>query len=250
MTMTDYYDVLEVKRDATEQEIKKAYRKLALKWHPDKNPTKKEEAERKFKQLSEAYEVLSDKEKRKIYDRYGKEGLINGAGTTSSAFDDLAGFHFGTFHGGFTFRDPEEVFREFFGGRDPFADFFADISRPSRSRQSRNQVGLTGQRYTTGFFGFPSPSFGFGGFGNDAIASSGGFTSFFSSSSSMRPSGGDSTAGMKVRKTSTSTKFINGKKLVTKKVIDNGVETVTVLEDGVLKSKTVNGVQQAIADKK
>lgn len=60
--MADYYEVLEVTKTATAVDVKKAYRKLALKWHPDKNPDKKEEAEKKFKEISEAYEVLSDGE--------------------------------------------------------------------------------------------------------------------------------------------------------------------------------------------
>ncbi|XP_072820152.1 dnaJ homolog subfamily B member 6 isoform X3 [Vicugna pacos] len=115
--MVDYYEVLGVQRHASAEDIKKAYRKLALKWHPDKNPENKEEAERKFKQVAEAYEVLSDAKKRDIYDRYGKEGL-NGGGGGGSHFDS-------PFEFGFTFRNPEEVFREFFGGRDPFSfDFF------------------------------------------------------------------------------------------------------------------------------
>uniref|UniRef100_A0A4W2EUI4 DnaJ heat shock protein family (Hsp40) member B6 n=1 Tax=Bos indicus x Bos taurus TaxID=30522 RepID=A0A4W2EUI4_BOBOX len=115
--MVDYYEVLGVQRHASAEDIKKAYRKLALKWHPDKNPENKEEAERKFKQVAEAYEVLSDAKKRDIYDRYGKEGL-NGGGGGGSHFDS-------PFEFGFTFRNPEDVFREFFGGRDPFSfDFF------------------------------------------------------------------------------------------------------------------------------
>nr|2EJ7_A Chain A, HCG3 gene [Homo sapiens] len=69
--MVDYYEVLDVPRQASSEAIKKAYRKLALKWHPDKNPENKEEAERRFKQVAEAYEVLSDAKKRDIYDRYG-----------------------------------------------------------------------------------------------------------------------------------------------------------------------------------
>ncbi|XP_058516640.1 dnaJ homolog subfamily B member 6 isoform X3 [Ochotona princeps] len=115
--MVDYYEVLGVQRHASPEDIKKAYRKLALKWHPDKNPENKEEAERKFKQVAEAYEVLSDAKKRDIYDKYGKEGL-NGGGGGGSHFDS-------PFEFGFTFRNPEDVFREFFGGRDPFSfDFF------------------------------------------------------------------------------------------------------------------------------
>jgi molecular chaperone DnaJ len=74
---TNYYDILGVKREASDQEIKKAYRKLARKWHPDVNPGDKA-AEEKFKKISQAYEVLSDKEKRKLYDEFGEAGLAQG----------------------------------------------------------------------------------------------------------------------------------------------------------------------------
>ncbi|KAF6027326.1 DNAJB6 [Bugula neritina] len=76
----DYYEVLGISRTATSAEIKKAYRKQALQWHPDKNPEKKEEAETRFKLIAEAYEILSDKEKRQIYDKYGHEGLTGNEG--------------------------------------------------------------------------------------------------------------------------------------------------------------------------
>ncbi|KAF6209039.1 hypothetical protein GE061_014782 [Apolygus lucorum] len=66
--MVDYYKVLDVTKNSTTADIKKAYRKLALKWHPDKNPDNPEEATKRFKEISEAYEVLSDDSKRKIYD--------------------------------------------------------------------------------------------------------------------------------------------------------------------------------------
>lgn len=71
----DYYTVLGVARDADQAAIKKAYRKLAVKWHPDKNPDNTKQAEEAFKKIGEAYACLSDAEKRQIYDRYGKEGL-------------------------------------------------------------------------------------------------------------------------------------------------------------------------------
>lgn len=75
----DYYNVLKVGRNASEEELKKAYKKLAMIWHPDKNNTNnKTEAEAKFKQISEAYDVLSDPHKRKYYDRYGVVGLSTG----------------------------------------------------------------------------------------------------------------------------------------------------------------------------
>ncbi len=86
-----YYEVLQVSKDATTTEIKKAYRKLALQYHPDKNKGNKE-AEEKFKLINEAYAVLSDPQKREIYDMYGKEGLNGGSGRggfSSSSMDDI-----------------------------------------------------------------------------------------------------------------------------------------------------------------
>ncbi len=100
----DYYEVLEVARDADDATIKKAYRKLAMKYHPDRNPDNKE-AEEKFKELGEAYEVLSNPEKRAAYDRMGhdafKNGGMNGAG---------GGGGFGGF------SDPMDIFAQMFGG--------------------------------------------------------------------------------------------------------------------------------------
>ena len=80
----DFYATLQVPKAATDVDIKKAYRKLAMRYHPDKNPENPEEAARKFQEIGEAYDVLSDLEKRAIYDQYGYEGLINGV-------DDQAG---------------------------------------------------------------------------------------------------------------------------------------------------------------
>lgn len=101
---TDYYDILSVARNSSGPEIKKAYRKLAMKYHPDRNPDDKE-AENRFKECTEAYEVLSDEKKRQIYDTYGHEGLKNSghsAGDASdifSSFGDIFGDLFG-FGGG------------------------------------------------------------------------------------------------------------------------------------------------------
>ncbi|GIV44533.1 MAG: hypothetical protein KatS3mg035_1656 [Bacteroidia bacterium] len=74
MAKRDYYEVLGVSKNASQDEIKKAYRKLALKYHPDQNPGDKE-AEEKFKEITEAYSVLSDEQKKSMYDRYGHEGM-------------------------------------------------------------------------------------------------------------------------------------------------------------------------------
>lgn len=128
--MVNYYKTLELPRNATNDEIKKAYRKLALKWHPDKNPDDLDTANKKFKDISEAYEVLSDDNKRKMYDRYGKDGVSNnrsGVGSSRQSTDD-----FDIEFGFFKFRDPEDIFREFFGG-SPFSTFFG--KSPSRSKR-------------------------------------------------------------------------------------------------------------------
>src|SRR6266700_2203969 len=108
MAKRDYYDILGVKRDADEEEIKKAYRKLAVKFHPDKNPGDKT-AEESFKELGEAYEVLNDSQKRAAYDQYGHAAFDRRAG----GFGRAGGFH-----------DPFEVFREVFGGGSIFEDLF------------------------------------------------------------------------------------------------------------------------------
>ena len=101
MQEVDYYEVLQVSRDSTGAEIKKAYRKLALKYHPDKNPGDKE-AEEKFKLINEAYQVLSDDEKRAIYDRYGKAGLEGqGGGFSNATMDDIMDIFNSMFGGGF-----------------------------------------------------------------------------------------------------------------------------------------------------
>lgn len=122
----DFYEVLGVKKDATETEIKKAYRKLALEYHPDRNKTK--EAEEKFKEINEAYEVLSDPQKKQAYDQFGHNAFNGGQGPFSGGF---GGRTYG--QGPFTytyygdqeagdfggFSDPFDIFEQFFGG-SPF----------------------------------------------------------------------------------------------------------------------------------
>jgi hypothetical protein len=94
---TDYYKLLGVSKDASEDELKKAYKKMALKWHPDRNQGS-EEASKKFKEISEAFEVLSDKQKRTIYDQFGEEGLKGGGGPPPGA--GAGGNPFASFGGG------------------------------------------------------------------------------------------------------------------------------------------------------
>ena len=85
MSKRDYYEVLGVSKNATEAEIKKAYRQMALKYHPDKNPDDKS-AEDKFKEAAEAYEVLSNQDKRKRYDQYGHAGVGGASGANGYAY--------------------------------------------------------------------------------------------------------------------------------------------------------------------
>lgn len=111
----DYYKILGIQKGASEEEIKKAYRKMALKYHPDKN--KSTGAEEKFKEIAEAYEVLSDKKKRDIFDQYGEEGLSGGMGAGMGSTGNT-NFNY-TFHG-----DPKATFAQFFGTSNPFENFF------------------------------------------------------------------------------------------------------------------------------
>jgi DnaJ-class molecular chaperone len=84
----NYYDVLGVPKGASEADIKKAFRKMAIKWHPDKNRDIPDEASRKFQAIGEAYDVLSDLEKRAIYDQYGVDGLRDGVSTDSGGTEE------------------------------------------------------------------------------------------------------------------------------------------------------------------
>jgi molecular chaperone DnaJ len=104
MAKRDYYEILGISPNASSQEIKKAYRRLAVKYHPDKNRDNSKEAEEKFKEVSEAYKILSDVEKRKVYDEYGHAGLQADVGAGGGGF---AGSDF----------DPFKIFNEFFGQR-------------------------------------------------------------------------------------------------------------------------------------
>ncbi|XP_059485398.1 dnaJ protein homolog 1-like [Neocloeon triangulifer] len=119
----DYYKTLGIAKGATDDEIKKAYRKLALKYHPDKN--KAAGAEERFKEIAEAYEVLSDKKKRDVYDQFGEEGLKGGVPGGGGGGGGGGGVHGNgpqfsyQFHG-----DPRATFAQFFGNSNPFSAFF------------------------------------------------------------------------------------------------------------------------------
>ena len=173
--MVDYYSILEVPRNSSAADIKKAYRKLALKWHPDKNPNCQEEATKRFKEISEAYEVLSDDKKRGIYDKNRKEGLAPAANSSTG----------GRTRRGMGRRDPFDIFKEFFGGNDPFAD--NEPFDPFADMMMGGMMNGGSRRHHGGHGGLVirnrrSPLGGFGGFGLGLP----GFGMGFSGSGQMR----------------------------------------------------------------
>jgi molecular chaperone DnaJ len=138
MAKRDCYEILEVAREAEIEAIKKSYRRLAIKYHPDKNPGDKA-AEEKFKELSEAYEILSDPEKRAAYNQYGH-----------AAFDARARARGGGFGAGGGFHDPFDIFREVFGGggggtifENMFGGQQADPSQPQRGDDLRYDLEIS-----------------------------------------------------------------------------------------------------------
>lgn len=167
---TEYYKVLGISKDATEADIKKAYRKESLKWHPDKNPgDKRAAAEEKFKKVGEAYEVLSDSNKREVYDQFGEDGLKGGGGGggPGGGFGGFPGA--GSGGGGYSFHatDPNDIFNSFFsnmggGGQE---DFFSSIGgggggRSGGPRMRSSRMGGGGMPGMGGMGGMPG---GFGG---------------------------------------------------------------------------------------
>jgi DnaJ-class molecular chaperone len=134
---SDYYDILGVSKSASADEIKRAYRKQALEWHPDRHKDDKEVAERRFKEINEAYQVLSDSQKRSAYDQFGHDafspggmpGGFPGSGGPFGQTDRAGPFTYtyyssggdgGNPFAGFDFGDPFDIFEQFFGGGSPF----------------------------------------------------------------------------------------------------------------------------------
>jgi len=226
---TKYYDVLGLSPGCSDNDIKKAYKKLALKYHPDKNRNDVANAERMFKSVSEAYNALRDPDQRRVYDLYGEDGLSGNAPGGSGA-----GVHF-------QHVDPSELFAQFFGSGffssmdDGMGDPFQQHRRHNSHHVDQHNANL--QRQTSGFgggFNDPffshnmmgmNPGFGsFGSFGNMGMMGGGGgsFTSM-SSSSSFGGGGG----GMSYSKSQSSYRDHTGR-VVTKTVEErNGVKTET-----------------------
>ncbi|NXH78428.1 DNJB8 protein, partial [Hydrobates tethys] len=214
--MVDYYRVLGLKKSASQDDVKKSYHKLALKWHPDKNPSNKEEAEKKFKAIAEAYEVLSDPQKRSLYDRSVKD-------SRSHRGRSAMGGHNGSFDSPYIFHDLEEIFREVVGGVNPFIHVFWDPFDNIRNN-GENWHRRSGRGRSSNLF-------------SD-------LESFMPWSPGEQPTSSfaEDTAGPHtVRSVLTTTEVINGKRITTREIIENGQKRTEVEEDGQLRSVTING---------
>lgn len=174
-TKRDYYDILGVSKNATANELKRAYRKQALEWHPDRNKTP--QAEGKFKEVNEAYEVLSDSQKRAAYDQFGHAAFAPGGGFGAqgdAGFGGFGGFggqggtrtgRYGPFTYTYTtsgggaspfggFADPFEIFEQFFGGTSPFGrrqvkpHYHLEVSFMEAARGAEKDVVIDGKKKT------------------------------------------------------------------------------------------------------
>ena len=138
MAKRDYYEVLGVSKTATDEDLKKAYRKLAKKYHPDANPDNKKEAESKFKEVNEAYETLSDKQKRAMYDQFGfdgPQGFGGGNYSYTGGFDGFSGFS--------DFGDLGDIFSSFFGGGAGFGGRSSRKAGPQKGADIRMQIEIS-----------------------------------------------------------------------------------------------------------
>lgn len=217
-----YYEVLEISKPSSEAEIRKAYKKLALKWHPDKNPDNLKEAEEKFKEIGEAYACLSDNDKKAVYDRYGHEGLQPGGERTPGGhfqpgrWNDFSHFSFGSANDIFN-----NLFKSGFFGDDD--DFFAGHfkSSPMHSKgQSSKGASPFGNHFGGGF--------GFGMHDDDFFSKNSMFKDF-----GRMDSGSSSGLGSVSKSKSTSTVIKDGKKVVTEKTTitqADGSKTVEIKE--------------------
>ncbi|NXT03734.1 DNJB8 protein, partial [Jacana jacana] len=213
--MVDYYKVLGLKKSASLDDVKKSYHKLALKWHPDKNPNNKEEAEKKFKAVAEAYEVLSDPQKRSLYDKSIKESRSRGRRVTED--------HNSFFDSPYAFHDLRDIFGEVFGGIDPLVHDFWDPFN-----YGENWHRESGRERNPGLF-------------SDFLESFVPWTLFSPCKQSPSSFAGGTGGPPSVRSEVITTEVVNGKKITTLKVIENGQERIEVRENGKLKSVSVNG---------
>ena len=273
---TNYYDVLQVSKASTTDDIRKAYRKLALKWHPDKNPEKLDIATKEFKQISEAYEVLSDVHKRKIFDQKSNSKELELSNT--QIYRPFASANI------FIFRDPNEVFREVLEDAIPLGrlgrvgplellsglQMLDSLSENSpRCLNDMNDVKNSSiysksdprrdcrcpDCHSTTLMRSSPLTLSNQVSGQNPISvnlMSGGFNriggrnrtddNLTSTITSMDKFEGSSSSS--VCRNSTSIKFVNARKIKTITWFENGIENVKIYDNDVLKSHTVNGQQQ------
>ncbi|KAM9655795.1 dnaJ homolog subfamily B member 8 [Morphnus guianensis] len=217
--MVDYYKVLGLQKSASQDDVKKSYRKLALKWHPDKNPSNKVEAEKQFKAVAEAYEVLSDPQKRLLYDRSVKESRSQRRSAT--------GGHNGSFDSPYVFHDLEEIFSKVVGGMDPSVHVFWGPFDNIRDN-GENWHRTSGRGRSSSLF-------------SDFMESFMPWNSFSPSEQPTSSFAEDTAGPHSIRSVLTTTEIINGKRITTRKIIENGQERTEVEEDGQLRSVTING---------
>ncbi|XP_061312203.1 dnaJ homolog subfamily B member 8 [Pezoporus flaviventris] len=213
--MADYYEVLGLKRSASQDDVKKAYCKLALKWHPDKNLNNKEKAEKKFKAVAEAYRVLSDPRKRALYDKSVKESRSHRA-RGATVGDN------GFFNSPCEFHDLN-IFSKAFGGLNPLAHDFWDPFHSLRydgNWHRKNDRGGRSNLFSDCMESFMQQN-------------------LFGPGKQPKSTFAEDRAGTHViRSVLTTTKVINGKRITTRRIIEHGQERIEVEEDGKLKSVT------------
>ncbi|KAM9227827.1 dnaJ homolog subfamily B member 8 [Leptosomus discolor] len=205
--MVDYYKVLGLQKSASQEEIKTSYHKLALKWHPDKNPSNKVEAEKKFKAVAEAYSVLSDPEKQSFYDSSIEESRSHSRRTAM-------GGHNSSFGSPYVLHDLKETFREDFRGMDSFAHVFWDpFDNVRNNGENWHRTSERGRRPNL-FSDFVEPFMPW---------------NLFSPSEQPNSSFDEDTAGLhSVRLEFTTTEVINSKRITTHKIIENRQERTKV----------------------
>lgn len=220
MAEIDYYSVLQITKTASLDDIRKSYRKLAVKYHPDKNPDNRERATEEFKKIAEAYEILSDPEKRQHYDRYGTADKGSGFGM----------------RGEDEFKHAQDIFEMFFRDSGFESAFFG--GGKSRSSNKRRSSGGT---FHTGFMDDDDDFFGGSGFGS--MFRSGGLSSHFSAMDRMFDSGGMSGFGggsSSFSSSSTSTRFGGGGGGTSK-----SISSTTVIENGKKVTRTTTTIRHS-----
>jgi DnaJ homolog subfamily B member 6 len=252
MPVKNYYEVLELKPNASEQEISKAYRRLALKWHPDKNPDNVKEAEKRFVEIAEAYEILTNREKRQIYDdelnknstkeyfKNGNNNVYNRTRTHDYNFEQPQRVF------EFQFSNPQKIFEQFFGTKDIFKIFeeneFFGSQTINTETSSNFKQSPTLNRHNKNSSSVKYNSFGFSKSSSDLNSD----FKRFSSLKNNRNENALNSNNNSVKSSTVSKKMINGKLITSTKIIENGNETIIEEEDGFIKSKIVNGVPQHI----